>query len=339
MELNDSAPQPLGDSGSGSEDGKSNEKSRARHLKVPADRAGQRIDNFLAGHLKGVPKSHVYKLLRSGQIRVNSGRVQASHRLQDNDDVRLPPITTAPTATSGANPELAQRIGDAMVHRDADIIVIDKPAGLAVHGGSGLSTDLGQALVVLRGEYGELLLGHRLDRDTSGCLLLARNRPTLLAFHEALRQGRIRRRYLALSRGGWRDSAVEVEAPLIRKGPRSSFRRVAIDDGGKESRTLFRPLWDDGHSALVEIELKTGRMHQIRVHAAAAGHPLAGDDRYGDRGFRIQGLKRQFLHAHGLDWPERQLKARAPLPTPLAKVLGSLAEGLLDRPEISPFLG
>ena len=318
---------------------KSSEKDRARHIKVPADRAGQRIDNFLASHLKGVPSSHVYKLLRSGQIRVNSGRVQASHRLRDQDDIRLPPIATAPLATVRANPQLAQRIGDAIVHRDPDVIVIDKPAGLAVHGGSGLRTDLGQALVVLKGELGELLLGHRLDRDTSGCLLLARNRPTLLAFHEALRQGRVRRRYLALTRGGWRDAAVEVEAPLVRKGPRSSFRRVAIDDKGKESRTLFRPLWDDGHSALVEIELKTGRMHQIRVHAAAAGHPLAGDDRYGDRGFHIQGLKRQFLHAHSLDWPERRLHARAPLPGTLVKALGSLAEGLLDSPEVSAFLG
>ncbi len=168
--------------------------------------------------------------------------------------------------------------------------------------------------------------------------MLARNRPTLLAFHEALRQGRVRRRYLALTRGGWSNSAVEVEAPLARKGPRSGFRRVAIDDGGKESRTLFRPLWDNGRAALVEIELRTGRMHQIRVHATAAGHPLAGDDRYGDRSFRIQGLKRQFLHAHSLDWPERRLRARAPLPDPLAQVLGSLAEGLLDAPEISPFL-
>ena len=333
--MNDRAPRPPND---GDEDGDRSEQNRARHLKVPAERAGQRIDNFLAGQLKGVPKSHLYKLLRSGQVRVNGGRIRPSHRLQDEDDIRLPPVSTVSRAPLRANPELARRIDRAMVHRGPDIIVIDKPAGLAVHGGSGLTTDLGQALLALRSEFGELLLGHRLDRDTSGCLLLARNRPTLLAFHEALRQGHIRRRYLALTRGGWGAATVEVEAPLARKGPRSAFRRVAIDDRGKESRTLFRPLWDDGQAALVEIELKTGRMHQVRVHAVAAGHPLAGDDRYGDRSFCIQGLKRQFLHAYSLDWPERRLRARAPLPESLKKVLGNLDERLLDAPEISPFV-
>lgn len=303
-----------------------------RHREIDSERAGQRLDNYLLGELKGVPRSHVYRLIRSGQVRVNSGRTNPSYRLQAGDKVRVPPVGVRSPERPAATADRLDWLGERIIYEDARILVLDKPAGLAVHGGSGVSLGCIEALRLLRPESKDLELAHRLDRDTSGCLLLAKRRSALRVLHELLREGQVDKRYLTLVKGRWPEGETKIDAPLVthRVGGEA---RVKVDESGKEARSTFRLLDRYGKTAsLLEVSLDTGRTHQIRVHALHAGHPVAGDERYGDRDFaeylKSFGLKRMFLHAHSLsfDWPDtgEPFSASAPLPDDLKAVLTAL---------------
>jgi 23S rRNA pseudouridine955/2504/2580 synthase len=304
----------------------------ARHRDIDAERAGQRLDNYLLGELKGVPRSHVYRLIRSGQVRVNSGRTSPSYRLQAGDRVRVPPVGLRPAVPATATPDRLEWLNERILHEDSRILVLDKPAGLAVHGGSNVSLGCIEALRLLRPDSKDLELAHRLDRDTSGCLLLAKRRSALRMLHELLREGRVDKRYLTLVKGPWPEGATEIDAPLVTRRV-GGEARVKVDESGKESRSTFRLVDRFGKTAsLLEVSIDTGRTHQIRVHAAHAGHPVAGDERYGDKDFdeymKSFGLTRMFLHAHSLsfDWPDtgEPFDASAPLPEDLKSVLTAL---------------
>jgi len=305
---------------------------KVQQREIDSETAGQRLDNFLLGQLKGVPRSHVYRLIRSGQVRVNSGRAKAAYRLQAGDRVRVPPVAVKAPAVPVATPENLDWLADRIIHEDSRILVVDKPAGLAVHGGSSISLGVIEALRLLRPTAKDLELAHRLDRGTSGCLLLAKRRSALRVLHELLREGEVDKRYMTLVKGRWPEDAVTIDVPLITRRV-GGEARVKVDPSGKEAQSSFRLLERFGKTAsLLEVSIATGRTHQIRVHAAHAGHPVAGDERYGDDDFnayaRTFGLRRMFLHAHSLSftWPEtgEEFNASVPLPDELKAVLNAL---------------
>ena len=276
------------------------------------DETGRRLDNFLMARLKGVPRAHVYRLIRSGQVRVNSRRVQAGYRLILGDEVRVPPVRQ-PDATN-APPASRLRtdwIEALILFEDNDLLVLNKPSGLAVHGGSGISLGAIELLRAARGPHSTLELVHRLDRDTSGCLLIAKRAAALRALHAQFREGSVDKRYLALLLGRWTGPLTgpltgqgrTVDAPLVTDERRGGERHVRIDADGKEASTHFQPLEHFQNAVLADVQLGTGRTHQIRVHAASIGHPVAGDERYGPPDDPIvagQALKRLFLHARSL---------------------------------------
>jgi len=317
-----------------------------QYVTVDAGHAGQRLDNFLLTALKGVPRTHVYRLLRKGEVRVNKGRSKPDYRLKAGDVVRLPPVRRAESngknlASSAAASGRLDWLLERVVVEDEHLLVLDKPAGLAVHGGSGVSVGLIEALRELRPHTPFLELAHRLDRDTSGCLLIAKSRPALVHLHDLLREGGLDKRYLALVAGPWRGGTRRVDAALEAIRPQSGERRMEIGEEGegKESASDFTPRERFAEAALVEVRLLTGRMHQARVHAAHIGHPIAGDDKYGDRAFNQHmkrlGLARLFLHAVRLEFRHplggRKMRIEVPLPVELERVL----EKLRNRPEIS----
>jgi 23S rRNA pseudouridine955/2504/2580 synthase len=275
-------------------------------LEVAPELAGQRIDNFLRTQLKGVPKTLIYRILRKGEVRVNKGRIKPEYKLQAGDIVRVPPLRLAerdepaPLAQS-----LLERLEAAIVYEDKALIVLNKPAGIAVHGGSGLNYGVIEAFRQLRPDAKDIELVHRLDRDTSGLLMIAKKRSMLRHLHEALRGDGVDKRYMALVRGSWPTSKKKVSAPLLKNNLRSGERMVEVNPEGKEALTEFRVLRRFGEFAtLVEASPITGRTHQIRVHAMHAGHCIAGDSKYGDdeftREIRDLGGKRLFLHAYAL---------------------------------------
>lgn len=304
-------------------------------LEVSPELAGQRIDNFLRTQLKGVPKTLIYRILRKGEVRVNKGRIKPEYKLQAGDVVRVPPLRLperdepAPLAIG-----LLERLEAAIVHEDKALIVMNKPAGIAVHGGSGLSFGVIEALRQLRPDAKELELVHRLDRDTSGLLMVAKKRSMLRHLHQALRGDGVDKRYMALVRGRWETSKKQVSAPLEKNTLRSGERMVEVSDQGKEALTLFRVLRRFGDFAtLVEAKPVTGRTHQIRVHARHAGHSIAGDSKYGDEAFtqeiRELGGKRLFLHAYALRVPlpdGDELELEAPVDEMWAQTLERLGE-------------
>jgi 23S rRNA pseudouridine955/2504/2580 synthase len=310
-------------------------------LTIGDDAAGQRIDNFLVRSLKGVPKSHLYRILRSGEVRINKGRVGPDTRLAVGDVVRIPPIRTArPTAAAqAARPPATgpRRFDVPVLFEDDALIAVDKPAGLAVHGGSGIALGLIEQLRAARPAAPFLELVHRLDRATSGVLLVAKKRSALIALHAQLREGRVDKRYLVLVRGPWRDAKRKVDLPLFKFSTREGERRVRVEDTGRPAVTTFRRerTWPrhDPPLALLEAELETGRTHQIRVHLAHLGHPLAGDDKYGDfawnKALARQGLKRMFLHAARVSFVHpasgETMTLAAALPEDLAAFLEALA--------------
>lgn len=311
-------------------------------ITVDEEAAGQRIDNFLLRLLKGVPKSHVYRILRSGEVRVNKGRVGPEARLATDDVVRIPPIRTAERVVAvGAGPPRTSPVRPfmpAILFEDDWLIAVDKPAGLAVHGGSGIALGLIEQLRVSRPRAPFLELVHRLDRDTSGVLLVAKKRSALTSLHAQLRRGEIDKRYLVLVRGRWRDAKRIVDVPLHKFSTREGERRVRVEASGRQATTIFRLErgWPshDPPLALLEAELKTGRTHQIRVHLAHLGHALAGDDKYGDfawnRELAGEGLKRMFLHARVITFMHpasgEVVTIESPLPGDLAKFLALLSK-------------
>jgi len=284
-------------------------KARATLLEVDEDAAAQRIDNFLLRRLKGVPKSHVYRVLRSGQVRVNSARVRPDYRLQAGDRVRVPPVRMAPPARASGAAMKKARAGARelpIVFEDDALLVLDKPSGVAVHGGSGVSFGAIEALRAARPGARVLELAHRLDRDTSGLLIIAKKRAALIELHRMLREGEVRKVYLALVKGRWRGGAREIREPLHKFVATGGERRVAVRAHGMAATTRARALASSSTMSLLELELLTGRTHQIRVHLAHVGHPVVGDDKYGDFDFnRAQarrGVKRLCLHAHRLEF-------------------------------------
>jgi len=304
-----------------------------RLVMVTADEAGQRIDNFLARHLRGVPKSAIYRILRRGEVRVNSGRIQAKYKLCAGDRVRIPPVRVAasndPVVRPGVGMDLERRI----LFENNVCLVLNKPAGIAVHGGSGLSYGVIEALRAARPDAAYLELAHRLDRETSGCLVIAKRRSFLRSFHEQLRQGEVGKRYQALVAGRWQGGKRIVDVPLRKNQLRGGERMVTVDSEGKQAVSVFRPVTLFAGASLVDVELKTGRTHQIRVHAVHIGHPLAGDEKYGDAAFNRQmrgmGLKRLALHAHLLEFSLPQVADRITLSAPLDADL----KAVLDRLE------
>ena len=269
-----------------------------RHERIDEAAAGQRIDNYLLRIAKGVPKSHVYRILRSGEVRVNGRRVQQTYRLQEGDEVRIPPIRIAePThaAPAPAGKPLP------VVYEDEALLVIDKPSGKAVHGGSGVSYGVIEQLRVQRPELRMLELAHRLDRETSGLLIVAKKRSALTALHDMMREGSVEKCYLTLVPGRWSNPLQHVKVPLHKYLTAEGERRVRVADEGKAAHSIVRLVrrWRD--YSLLEVELKTGRTHQIRVHLAHLGFALCGDDKYGDfalnKRLEVEGLRRMFLHA------------------------------------------
>jgi 23S rRNA pseudouridine955/2504/2580 synthase len=303
--------------------------ARAAVVVVDEGCSAQRVDNFLLRALKGVPRSHVYRLLRGGEVRVNSRRVDATYRLQAGDRIRIPPVRTSAAPARRPAP---RDPGFPVVFEDEALLVIDKPAGVAVHGGSGVSFGVIEQLRAARPDTRFLELVHRLDRETSGLLILAKKRPALVAMHGALREGRVIKRYLALVRGAWTRAARSVELPLRKRVTATGARHVSVEEGGQASRTEFRLVERWGECSLVEATLATGRTHQIRVHLAHLGFPILGDERYGDfelnRALAKRGLKRMFLHARalGFDHPlgGGRVELEAPLPTELDRFLAEV---------------
>ena len=302
-------------------------------VEVTDAHAGQRIDNFLLRRLKGVPKSRIYRILRKGEVRVNKSRIKPEYKLCDGDVVRIPPVRVAqensPTHVSDS---LSHILSNSVLYEDDRLLVINKPSGLAVHGGSGISQGLIEALRVMRPEARFLELVHRLDRDTSGCVMVAKKRSMLRYLHEQLRNGTIDKRYFALAAGRWPNRRKVVSAPLEKNTLQSGERMVRVSVDGKKSVTEFSIVARYDRATLVEAKPITGRTHQIRVHALHVGHPLIGDDKYGDqeicRLFKTKGLNRLFLHAASLKVPmpeeEADLCVTAKLSPELQSVLDSL---------------
>lgn len=315
--------------------GNNADNSRVRQVEVSADEAGQRIDNFLMRHLKGVPRSHVYRIVRKGEVRVNKGRIKAKYKVAEGDVVRIPPVRLdADAGEKGAAPppnRARRELEDRILFEDDRVIVINKPSGMAVHGGSGLSFGVIEALRAARPEAPYLELAHRLDRETSGCLIVCKKRSALRRIHQMLREGGMDKRYMTLVSGSWSLRREEVRLSLKRQS-RGGERMVDVRDDGKEAVSYFRALDYFPGATLMEVDIETGRTHQIRVQAAHYGHPVLGDDKYGDREanreFRRLGLKRLFLHSVsiGFEWPDsgERLDVHAPLDDDLRAVLDKL---------------
>ena len=308
-----------------------NDVSKVRFIEISAEQAGQRIDNYLITLLKGVPKSKIYRILRKGEVRVNKGRIKQTYRLKEGDVVRVPPVRMEEKPALIRPPDQQiERIEGSILFEDKGLLIINKPAGLAVHGGSGLSFGVIELLRASRPTAPYLELVHRLDRDTSGCLLIAKKRSYLRHLHEQMRSDRqIRKHYRAMLCGHWDKGKHHENAPLLKLTHSSGERMVRVDEKGKASHTLFKGITLHKTASYMEIELFTGRTHQIRVHAAHCGHPVAGDDKYGDkecnRRLRELGLKRLFLHAYRLEFQhpgtEQDMDIIAPLADELNAVL------------------
>ncbi|MGY0611719.1 MULTISPECIES: RluA family pseudouridine synthase [unclassified Luteimonas] len=309
-----------------SDPGKTPATGGVRQVRISEDRDGQRLDNFLLAYLKGAPRSLVYKIVRSGQVRVNGGRVRADRRLEGGDEVRIPPVRIEDPADKGSpSPGLLEAVAGSVVFEDARLLAINKPSGIASHGGSGISFGVIETLRALRPNQ-ELELVHRLDRDTSGLMVVAKKRSAMSELQALMREGTgtgLRKRYLALLLGRMPDGVMSVDAPLhvgLRQG---GERHVQVDPAGKPSLSHFRVLERRGGQSYCEVRIETGRTHQIRAHARHIGHAVAGDDKYGDaeanRRLRDKvGLRRLFLHAASLEFSLDAGQAPYVLSAPLA---------------------
>jgi len=306
----------------------------ARQIIITEDRSGQRLDNFLFAQFRQLPKSRVYKMVRKGEVRINGGRVKQAYRIQTGDKVRIPPmrIDTGSQADRPIPDEALESLAKSILFEDEDLLVLSKPAGLAVHAGSGVRYGIIEILRKLRSNDPYLELAHRLDRGTSGILLIARNRKALRALHELLREGQVKKIYLALVAGEWRGGSRRLESSLSREGGKGQVRRTQQKDGGKQAVSEFEPQRLYSDSTLLRVRIHTGRTHQIRVQAADAGFPILGDTTYGDfpanRTWRKKGLKRLFLHAAevSFQWPVsgKKMYFESPLSNELQSVIDKL---------------
>ncbi len=303
-----------------------------RHVEVTEDEAGQRIDNYLIARLKGVPKSRIYKIIRGGEVRINSKRVDASQKIAAGDRIRIPPVRVAERDA----PEVAPHFRLPVIFEDDWILAIDKPAGVAVHGGSGIAHGAIESLRAMRPDAKFLELVHRLDRETSGVLLVAKKRSALIALHEMLRLHEVDKRYLVAVAGRFRNERQRVQLALAKRTTAEGDRRVSVSKDGQEAETIFHRLARSEDMSLLEAQLLTGRTHQIRVHLAHLKHPVLGDEKYGDfelnKALKKRGLKRMFLHAARLQLkhPEtgEALEFKSPLPADLEQFAAAIrAEG------------
>lgn len=295
---------------------------QARFVIIDDAYAGQRIDNFLITQLKGVPRSRIYRALRKGEVRVNKGRIQATYKLHQGDQVRLPPLRVAERLTHLPSDRLRELLKRSVIFENHDYIVLNKPIGLAVHGGSEVVCGLIEAFRHIRPNIKNLSLAHRLDRDTSGCLVLAKNRDALLAFQQLQKEQRIKKTYFLLTIGHWSHGKKRVFLALTKNKLHSGARIVVTAEEGKPSETVFEPIAFYGQTTLLRAQLITGRTHQIRVHTAQLGHPIVGDVKYGDRDFNHRfaqqyHTKRLFLHAEQLVFVlsgKQAVHCKAPMP-------------------------
>lgn len=298
------------------------QKTSVKYYTISADDAGQRIDNYLMNKLKGIPKTRIYRILRKGEVRVNKKRIDPSYKLMEDDEVRVPPVfleekakAVPPSATTGAL--LTSRI----LYEDENLLIINKPCGMSVHAGSTVRVGVVEALRHLYPEYPNLELAHRLDSETSGCLVLAKRKRILREIHELLREGHVTKIYWALTKGRWTRFERRVDVPLHKDYQDGGKHVVSVKREGKTALTLFTTVEEFADASLMEVKLYTGRTHQIRVHAAHQGHPIAGDDRYGDPEFnkvaRERGLKRMFLHARSIEFTLPSLNQRISVSAPL----------------------
>lgn len=303
-----------------------------KNIIVSEEDQGQRLDNFLMRHLKGVPKTRIYKLLRKGEFRVNKGRKKPDYRIQKDDDVRIPPIRVSEEKICKPGSRVLDVVSKSIIFEDDGLMVINKPSGLAVHGGSGLNYGLIEALRALFPNAPFLELVHRLDRDTSGCILIAKKRSRLREIHELIRESRMEKYYQLLVCGKWDERNKKVDAKLEKFTIQGGERMVKVSKDGKSSLTIFSILKKFNNATLLEADLRTGRTHQIRVHSKHCGNPVAGDEKYGDRevnkGLRSFGLKRLFLHAAKIKFvmpsSGKEYLIEAPLPQELSNVIGRL---------------
>ena len=300
------------------------------YVEITEDNTDQRLDNFLITRLKGVPKSHIYRIVRKGEVRVNKGRVDVKYRLVAGDIVRVPPVRMAERSEKSYLPQgLQESLQQGILFEDESFLIVNKPAGFAVHGGSGVSSGIIVGLRLIRPEAHFLELVHRLDKDTSGCLLIAKKRSTLCKLHELFRDDQVHKTYQALLSGQWARKKLVVTAPLLKNISKGGERMVVISQSGKAAETQFRRLKLFRNATLVEASPKTGRTHQIRVHAASLGHPIVGDERYGqdevNKVFKNKGYKRMFLHAETLKFQHPVtgilMSISAPLPSQLENLL------------------
>lgn len=308
--------------------------SSVNYVHINEDRAGQRIDNFLITQLKGAPKSLIYRIVRKGEVRVNKGRIKPEYKLKPGDIVRVPPVKLPEANTpTPVGKGLEKQLREAVLYESAGLIIINKPHGLAVHGGSGVNLGLIESLRQIYPNERSLELVHRLDRDTSGCIMVAKKRSTLRAIHAQLRSGGIDKIYQALVIGGWPKSCQKVDAPLQKNVVQSGERMVRVDQEGKRSITAYRVLKNFGQFSLVEAKPITGRTHQIRVHCQHMGHPIVGDPKYGvdqvNQAQRQLGLNRLFLHAAQLKLidpsTEKKIDVKAPLDAKLLHAVKRLS--------------
>jgi len=307
--------------------------SGVRHLRIGPEDAGQRIDNLLLRELRGVPRGRIYSMVRKGEVRVGGRRIRPNHRVEEGDELRLPPVHTTERPAAPAVPvALRERLASSVLHEDEGLLVVDKPSGLAVHGGSGVKVALVEALRVLRPDIAALELAHRIDRDTSGCVLLAKRRSVLRRLHTALRERTAEKRYLALVEGAWPRGLKHLEAPLERVLAASGERFVRVSAKGKPASTRVQVLRRLAGATLLEVRPETGRTHQIRVHLAHAGHPILGDEKYASpeqrAAAKARGADRLCLHAAAIavpDWREGEIgKMRAfeaPMPADMAAIV------------------
>ena len=302
-----------------------------RFVQIDTDQAGQRIDNFLMTLLKGVPRSKIYQIVRKGEVRVNKGRIKAHYKIRAGDEIRVPPVRVAQRNTLTESKYMTALLEKSVIYEDKEFLALNKPSGLAVHGGSGVKVGLIESLRLARPDARFLELVHRLDKDTSGCLLIAKKRSALRYLQDQLRQHKMQKVYLALVQGNVKNKSYHLELALTKSTLPSGEKIVRVNPEGKHAISDFNVIASRKQASLYEVIIKTGRTHQIRVHAQSLGHPVAGDEKYGDDEFNRQmktmGLKRMFLHAEKLSvktFEGKWLRLISPLDNELQTVLTNL---------------
>lgn len=293
--------------------------------KVTLDYEGSRLDNCLLSRIKGLPRTKVYSIIRRGEVRVNGSRCKPSQRLKKGDEIRIPPHFLLRPVNLNINLKIKKKIAENIIYEDKTLLVIDKPVGLASHGGSGISSGLIEAVRKIKPQYKKAHLVHRLDKDTSGCIVIALRLSTLRELHKELRSGHVEKLYLAIVNGAWPQSLTEIESYLKKNILKSGQREVQVSKEGKKSKSIFRVIRNQNDMSLVECKILTGRTHQIRVHSSNAGFPILGDYKYGDKEtnkiMKSKGLNRMLLHAKKISFPRLDLTFSAKDPSLFTKIL------------------